>query len=113
MPQITLVSNAVDYDLYERLVAKSLGVTTDQSVAARTSILPRSCKARNIHLPDIAPNSGAGPLIIKDADASEITRLDVDDAYPRESTLNDVPLIGVKLRAPANNALINVDITVG
>lgn len=113
MPQLTLPSNSVDYDLYERLVAQSLGVTTVQSTAAATSILPRSCKLLNIHFPDVAPNSGAGPLLVKDALGSELTRLDVDDAYQFESTLNDVFLIGRKLRAPANNALVDIDITVG
>lgn len=113
MSQITLPLANTDYDLYERLVARSLGVTTDQSTAALTSILPRSCKNRNIHFPDIAPNSGTAALIIKGASGTEITRLDVDDAFQVASTVNDVPLIGVKLRAAVANALVDIAAVVG
>lgn len=92
-------------------MAQSLGVTTDKSTAALTSILPRSCKRRNIKFPDLAPN--AGILLIKDRSATEMTRLLIEDAYPAESTLNDIPLIGIKLQSSVNNALVDIDLVVG
>lgn len=113
MPQITLPDKTLYYDLYERLVAQSLGVTTDQSVAAATSILPRSCQVRNIFFPDLSPNTGV--LIIKDRTDSELTRLDPDDAYPiiSGSGANNIPLIGIKLRASGvDNSLVDIDVVV-
>lgn len=115
MPQITLVSNATDYDIYERLVAASLGVTTDQSTAAITSVLPRSCKFLNISYPDVAPNNtSATQLLLKDSNANEITRIDVGAGYPETdgAAINGIPLLGRKLRAPVNNALVDIHLEV-
>jgi hypothetical protein len=105
-----LPSTVVTYDLYERLVAAKAGVTTVQTAAQiDASILPRSCRLRNIHYPNVSPNTTSGsPLIVKDLTGSEITRIDPGQAYLEDSRMNNIPLVGVGLNAPVNNALVDV-----
>lgn len=113
MPQLTLVLLNTDYDLYERTVAYSKGVTTDQSTAAKTSNLPRSCGFRNISYPNIAPNNTSGnPLILKDANASEIARIDPGQNYTVNSNLNNIPIIGILVNAPVNGALVDLELEI-
>ncbi len=108
MPQLTLVSNAVDYDLYERYVAAMAGVTTDQSALAVTSILPRSCAFRSISFPNIAANA-ASTLTIKDSQGREIRNLALGGVYDVFQDENTVPIIGVKLRGTTNNNVVDFE----
>jgi len=115
MPQITLVSSAVDYDLYERLVAQAAGTTTVQTAAQiLASILSRTCQCRNIKYPNIAPNNTGSTLIVKDANGNELTRMGLDDAYLVNSGdgANKIPLLGILLRSDVNNALVDIEVEV-
>ncbi len=107
MPRITLPSSAAVYDLYERLVAAALGVTTDKSTEALTSPLPRTCAMRKIVIPDEVVNAG----LLFDF-TGQLTHADVQagDSLLEQSDLNRIPIAGVKVQASGNNAVLDVTI---
>jgi hypothetical protein len=117
MPQIVLPSNAVDYNLYEAVVAVLTGGVAGSAAnttAAVTSIIPRNCHELTFEYP-LTGNPAAVVLIIKQS-GSETKRVLAGDgegfSIPSGGATNDVSLIDKFLRADINNAKVNIQMEV-